>query len=413
MNNVHDNIKRIRVQRGLTQEAVAAHLFVSRQLIGKWEQGKAVPDIGYIEGLARLFQTSVNDLIDDESVKSMAIEQAGNNLKRGRITWISMGLSLLALVIGLGAWYFISLLPLQERKIAHEVMEIAFLDEQRIVLNNEQGDMSFEIDRLRQSPSVLDFRQNVIGMDDLRTGDIVKVSYDVKTKELLELQMISTSVEEYLHGVFVTGLDNDFDDLFDAIQQPHGMRYAYAKSGSSGWNTTVDVDVLIEAFYIENRYTLEVRINPIAAAQGLNIGLMTSNGIRYVELVNLDVQRSYTYAGWYELEDSTFGEIRHVRVVYQIDILFVDTVESATMYEYDAFHAMIQETSFDDWQQIHAFRTNEDTLYGLVKYTIMKQGTAGIYASYVVRQWLLGEREVLSVSDDYGFVIDYDFRYRP
>lgn len=413
MNNIHDNIKRIRLAKGLTQEAVATHLFVSRQLISKWEQGKAIPDIVYIDGLARLFQISVDDLIDDESVKSMAIAQAGNNLKRGRIAWLSMGLSLLAILIGLGAWYFISLLPQQEREIAHEVMDVLFIDEDRIVLENEQNDLKFEIDRSRQSPTVRNLRQTVVGMEDLRIGDIVKVSYDAKTKDLLEIQMISTSVDESLYGVFVTGLDNDFDDLYDAIQQPHGMRYAYAKSGSSGWNTTVDVDVLIEAFYIENRYTLEVRINPIAAAQGLYIGLMTSNGIRYVELVDLNVQRSYTYAGWYEVEEATFGDIRHVRVVYQIDIVFVDTVESATMYEYDAFHAMIQETSFDDWQQIHAFRTDEDTMYGLVKYTIMKQGTAGIYASYVVRQWFLGEREVLNVSDDYGFVIDYDFRYRP
>lgn len=111
MNSIHDNIKRIRMEKGLTQEAVAARLFVSRQLISKWEQGKAIPDIAYIEGLAEMFQTSVDDLLDNESVKSMAIVQAGNNLKRGRITWISLGISLLALAIGLSAWYFISLLP--------------------------------------------------------------------------------------------------------------------------------------------------------------------------------------------------------------------------------------------------------------------------------------------------------------
>lgn len=287
------------------------------------------------------------------------------------------------------------------------------MDDERIVFHDEHGETSFEIDRLHQSPTVRNLRQAVVGMEELRVGDIVSVSYVVKTKELLEIQMISTSVDEFLYGVFVTGQDNEFDDVYDVIRQSHGMRYAFANAGSSGWNTTVDFDFLMEEFYIENRYTLTVRINPIAAAQGLYIGLMTSNGVRYVDLVDLDVQRSYTYAGWYELEGSTFGEIRHVRVVYRIDIVFVDTVESATMYEYDALHTLIQETHLDDWQDIAAFRTNENTLYGLVRYTIMKRGTAGIYASYIVREWLLGEREVLSVSDDFGFVIDYDFMYRP
>jgi transcriptional regulator with XRE-family HTH domain len=52
MNNLHDNLKKLRNKAGYTQQEVADQLFVTRQCISRWEQGKTIPDIHSLDKLA-------------------------------------------------------------------------------------------------------------------------------------------------------------------------------------------------------------------------------------------------------------------------------------------------------------------------------------------------------------------------
>lgn len=60
---IGDNIKRIRRERDLTQEEVAAHLGVSFQSISKWERGDGYPDITMLPALAHYFQITIDQLL--------------------------------------------------------------------------------------------------------------------------------------------------------------------------------------------------------------------------------------------------------------------------------------------------------------------------------------------------------------
>ncbi len=60
-----DKIRAARLEAGLAQDEMAGKLFVSRQAITKWENGKGVPDIGNLRRLARLLGVSVDYLLDD------------------------------------------------------------------------------------------------------------------------------------------------------------------------------------------------------------------------------------------------------------------------------------------------------------------------------------------------------------
>ncbi len=60
---IGENIKRIRRERDLTQEEVAAHLGISFQSISKWERGDGYPDITMLPTLANYFGISVDDLL--------------------------------------------------------------------------------------------------------------------------------------------------------------------------------------------------------------------------------------------------------------------------------------------------------------------------------------------------------------
>ena len=68
---IMNQIRLLRTQRGLTQEAVAEKIGVSRQAVAKWEKGETLPDIETCLRLADLFGVPLEVLargITEESV---------------------------------------------------------------------------------------------------------------------------------------------------------------------------------------------------------------------------------------------------------------------------------------------------------------------------------------------------------
>ena len=53
-----------RKKSGLSQEAVAEKLGVSRQTISKWETGETLPDIRQSKGLAMLYHVTLDELVE-------------------------------------------------------------------------------------------------------------------------------------------------------------------------------------------------------------------------------------------------------------------------------------------------------------------------------------------------------------
>lgn len=60
---IGENIRRMRRERNLTQEEVAAHLGISFQSISKWERGNGYPDIAMLPALANYFGISIDELL--------------------------------------------------------------------------------------------------------------------------------------------------------------------------------------------------------------------------------------------------------------------------------------------------------------------------------------------------------------
>ena len=58
-----ENIRRLRKQKGSSQETLAQQLHVVRQTISKWEKGISVPDAEMLQRLAELFEVSVGELL--------------------------------------------------------------------------------------------------------------------------------------------------------------------------------------------------------------------------------------------------------------------------------------------------------------------------------------------------------------
>lgn len=58
-----DNLRELRNNAGLTQEALAGQIFVSRTLISKWESGERYPNKDNLARLAVFFRISQEELI--------------------------------------------------------------------------------------------------------------------------------------------------------------------------------------------------------------------------------------------------------------------------------------------------------------------------------------------------------------
>lgn len=63
-------IRKLREQKGLTQEELAGKLFVSSKAVSKWETGQGLPDITLLEPLARALDISVIELFAGENVQN-------------------------------------------------------------------------------------------------------------------------------------------------------------------------------------------------------------------------------------------------------------------------------------------------------------------------------------------------------
>ena len=62
-----EKLQLIRKNKGLTQEALAEKLNVSRQAVAKWESGQVYPDISNLIQISNLFNVTVDYLVKDKT----------------------------------------------------------------------------------------------------------------------------------------------------------------------------------------------------------------------------------------------------------------------------------------------------------------------------------------------------------
>ena len=84
-----NNLFQARKKVGLSQEAVAEKLGVSRQTVSKWETDETVPDIYQAKKLAKLYNLTLDELIEfDIDVKEIEeVIKNTNEEKEAKINW--------------------------------------------------------------------------------------------------------------------------------------------------------------------------------------------------------------------------------------------------------------------------------------------------------------------------------------
>lgn len=71
----NEKLQALRKQKGLTQEELAAQLFVSRTAVSKWESGRGYPNIDSLKAISKFFSVTIDELLSGEEALTIAEEE--------------------------------------------------------------------------------------------------------------------------------------------------------------------------------------------------------------------------------------------------------------------------------------------------------------------------------------------------
>ena len=102
MNIVSHSIKKLREEKGMTQDELAEKLNVTRQAVSNWETGKTQPDIETLTRLAEIFDVSVERIIYGSERKERIVH-INREVQIGPKEGLGMG-ACLAMIISYVKW---------------------------------------------------------------------------------------------------------------------------------------------------------------------------------------------------------------------------------------------------------------------------------------------------------------------
>ncbi|MBR5230783.1 MAG: helix-turn-helix transcriptional regulator [Clostridia bacterium] len=75
-------LKRLRKEKGLTQEQLAEKFFVSSRTVSRWETGSNLPDVHTLIDLADFYDTDIREIIDGERKSENMTNETKDTLKK-------------------------------------------------------------------------------------------------------------------------------------------------------------------------------------------------------------------------------------------------------------------------------------------------------------------------------------------
>lgn len=114
----NEKLQELRKQKGLTQEALAEKLFVSRTAVSKWESGRGYPNIDSLKGIAKFFGVTVDELLSGDELLTLAEEDT--RAKERNLRDLVFGLLDMSVVM-------FAFLPLFGQKVNGELQAVSLI----------------------------------------------------------------------------------------------------------------------------------------------------------------------------------------------------------------------------------------------------------------------------------------------
>ncbi|MBO5755397.1 MAG: helix-turn-helix transcriptional regulator [Clostridia bacterium] len=115
---LHQKLQELRRRKGITQEELAAALYVSRTAVSKWESGRGYPTVDSLKAIASYYSVSLDSLLSADEALSLA--EADNKQKTRGICDVVFGLLDLGMLLLL-------VLPLFAARDVGDVQSVSLL----------------------------------------------------------------------------------------------------------------------------------------------------------------------------------------------------------------------------------------------------------------------------------------------
>lgn len=103
MSNIGKTIKKVRAEKGMTQEQLAERLHVTRQAVSNWEMGKTQPDVETLAAMAEVFGVPVEELIYGNAAHKESKVVIEKTTEKGIDIGAAVGVAL-AVVLSYSKW---------------------------------------------------------------------------------------------------------------------------------------------------------------------------------------------------------------------------------------------------------------------------------------------------------------------
>ena len=115
-------IKKLRTDKGLTQDELAEKIYVTRTAISKWESGRGFPNIESLKAISKYFSVSLDELLSGEEI--LAIAENDNKQKERTLRDLIFGL----LDCGMALLLFLPFFGQKADGVIREVSLLALYD---------------------------------------------------------------------------------------------------------------------------------------------------------------------------------------------------------------------------------------------------------------------------------------------
>lgn len=175
-----DKLKELRKEKGVTQEELANAIFVSREAVSKWEQGRGLPSDVNLEEISKYFNVSPDELISKNDLKEQVkISEKKNDIKTKFATIISLVcIALISVVIILS----INLIK-KENEILENRIVVGYVvvPKENSLLNKDKLYIEDPFSGLYEIPNCDNITINIDGVVldnyELQDKDLVKITF--------------------------------------------------------------------------------------------------------------------------------------------------------------------------------------------------------------------------------------------
>ncbi|CCV65157.1 Putative phage regulator/ repressor protein [Paracholeplasma brassicae] len=428
--NINENIKRLRTERNLTQQEVADQLFVTRQCISRWEGGKTIPDIKSMEQLALVFNCSINDIFEEDTLKELTLtanRQTKN--QRKHVFILSVSFVLLLFLMSLSFFILNKRLDASSDKNTYDtyaIIEAIDYINYSIVISTEYSLTTYTLN-YQSTDLIYNNDLKPIKFDLLGVSDLIYIKYQQRLNNPIIKQtiLVDKKTDKSLLGVAFVSNGKDYQTtnalLDDINNYEEGIKYYTSryKEGSSSVSFNLGIsdvtskktykysennkiigqhqDIELTIFYDKDKLTHEPKLILIYEDALVFEQIVTSQ--RFTGSLHYDRTSKYT--------SST------ITFTFDVNIRETDAYEEILIYEYDKNNLLIKETTLLNATDMYNYEPTVETLYAIVKVNYYKGNVLPNYQHYSTTHKLyLGDLIDINEHQTYGLVIKTSFKFQ-